>query len=346
MEIVELGDTNREVWDEYVEHSPCGVPQLLSGWRDILYHTYGYETHYLLAKEQKEAVGILPLFIVNSRLVGRSIASMPGGLCADHAEVAQALVERAVQITQQREMKNLMIQDSRYVWPVGLQTKTNHEFQVVDTSKDPEEIWTKLHRETRRQVRIARKNGLTVAIDRTGALVDDFYYVLSRFVHQAGTPVFGKKFLENVVEVFPGKFSIAAVYREKQPLGAYFQMMMGDIVYGIWGGTQHEYQDLRATYLAYWEILSDAASNGYHFWDMGRNPIGSNSSNFKGQWGGVAKPIYQQVLSNGNHQHDDSIVSRVHSDTKYQIFMRLWPKLPFPFVQFLGPKLRQHVPFA
>jgi FemAB-related protein (PEP-CTERM system-associated) len=346
VKIVELCDKDKAAWDDYVESSPSGLPQQLSGWRDILSDTYGYETSYLLAKEQEKTVGVLPLFIVNSRLVGCSVASMPGGLCADNAEIAQELIAHAIQIAHQGKMKTLMIQDTRQDWPINLQTTCQHEYRVVDTSKDAKEIWMKLHRETRRQIRIARKNDLTVDIDRSGTLVDEFHDILSRFVHKVGTPVFGKKFLEKVVETFQNKFSIVVVYKEKQPLGAYFQLMKGDTVYGIWGGTLPAYQELRATYLAYWEILSDAANHGYHFWDMGRNPVNANTSKFKSQWGGVAKPIYQQIAVNGGQRHEDSIVSRVHSDAKFQIFMRVWPKLPFPLVQFLGPLLRRHVPFA
>lgn len=346
MKVIELCDKDLAAWDAYVEMSPCGLPQQLAEWRDVLSDIYGYETHYLLAKEQETIVGVLPLFIVNSRLVGCSATTMPGGLCADNAETAKALVARGHQIAQQAKIRKLLIQDTRQVWPGGLNTTTHHEYQVVDTSNDVDEIWVKLHRETRRQIRIARKNGLTVHIDRNSTRIDEFHYVLSRFVHKAGTPVFGKKFLEHVVETFADRFSIAVVYKEKQPLGAYFQLMMGDTVYGIWGATMQEYLNLRAAYLAYWEILSNTASNGYHFWDMGRNPVNSNASKFKRQWGGVAKPIYQQVAVNGEQRHDNSIVSRVHSDTKYQIFMRIWPKLPYSFVQFIGPWLRRHVPFA
>jgi hypothetical protein len=30
----------------------------------------------------------------------------------------------------------------------------------------------------------------------------------------------------------------------------------------------------------------------------------------------------------------------------FQAFQQLWPRLPFPLAQFLGPRLRRHVPFA
>jgi hypothetical protein len=183
-------------------------------------------------------------------------------------------------------------------------------------------------------------------MDRTGQCLGEFYHVLSHITHQAGTPVFGWDFLEHTVEIFSGAFSIAVVRKEKQAIGAYFQLEMGDTVYGMWGATLRQYLTLKAVYLAYWEILHDTSVNGFHFWSMGRSLAESSASKFKSQWSGVSRPVYQQVAAIGNHHSADSIVDRVESDSKFQHFMRVWPKLPFSVVQFLGPRLRRHVPFA
>jgi len=346
MIITELEERDRLAWDAYVKNSAHGLPMHLSGWRDVMSKTYGYETHYLMATEGEEVVGVLPLFIVRSFLVGHSATTMPGGLCADDPEVAVALIERGKQVAQRAKVKRLVLQDARRAWPGDLHTTSHHVRWVVDVRVGADALWNGLDKNIRRQIRMARRNGLTVEIDRTGARVDDFHDVLSRFTHNIGTPLFGQSFLEHIVETFPGEFNIAVVYKEKRPVGAYFQLVMGNTVYGIWGATLHEYLKLRAVYLAYWEMLSDTVVNGYDCLDMGRSRAGSNISKFKGQWGGVSGPVYQQVASIGSHHSADSIVDRVESDSKFQHFMQVWPKLPFPIVQFLGPKLRRHVPFA
>lgn len=347
MIITELEERDRPSWDAYVKNSAHGMPQHLSGWRDVMSKAYGYETHYLMATEGKQVVGVLPLFIVRSFLVGSSAVTMPGGLCADDPEVAAALIDRGKQVAQRAKVKRLVLQDTRRNWPGDLQTTSHHVSWVIDVRASTEAtLWKSLHREIRRQVRVARKNGLTVEIDRTGQRLGEFYHVLSHVTHQAGTPVFGQDFLEHIVEIFSGAFSIAVVHKEKQAIGAYFQLEMGDTVYGIWGATLRQYLPLKAVYLAYWEILRDTGVNGFHFWSMGRSPANSNASRFKSQWGGVSDPVYQQVAAIGSCQPAEGMASRVTSDTKFQWFMRVWPKLPFPLVQFLGPRLRRHVPFA
>jgi predicted N-acyltransferase len=195
-------------------------------------------------------------------------------------------------------------------------------------------------------VRIARREGLTVEIDRVGSHLGAFYKVLSQFAHQAGTPLFGQDFLEHVIETFPGEFNIVVIYKGHQPIGGYFQLQMGKTMYGVWGATLHDYLKLRPVYLAYWEIIRNASTNGYHYLDMGRSPADSEASKYKGQWGGVASPIYQQVAYIGTGRTADSIADQMHSEGKFKLVMRLWPRLPLPVAQYLGPKLRKHVPFA
>ena len=258
----------------------------------------------------------------------------------------QALIQRGQEIARKGGAKRFMLQDTRQMWTGNWQTSTHHEEWRVDVGDDVDALSKRLHRNIRRQIRMATRNGLTVEIDRTGALVGEFHDVLSRFTHQAGTPVFGRNFLNNVIDVFPDGFNIVVVRHEGAPIGAYFQLQMGDTIYGMWGAALHEHLKLRPVYLAYWDILVDAIDNGYAFLDMGRSPTDSNASKFKAQWGGTSRPIYQQVANLRNDQQVASVATSVQSDARFLSFRQIWPKVPFPIACFLGPRLRRHVPFA
>jgi FemAB-related protein (PEP-CTERM system-associated) len=346
MEITEMSDTDLPAWDAYVQDSVHGLPYHLSGWRDVLSKTYGYKTHFLMATEGERLMGVIPLFIVRSRLVGSRAMTMLGGLCAEDDQVAQALIDQGIEIARQAAVGRLVLQDTRQAWPGNLHTTSEHVHWIVDIRMGSEVLWKELHKNIRRQVRIGRKNELRVEIDRTGDLVGDLYKVLSCFTHRVGTPLFGRNFLENVVQTFPGGFNIAVVYKEQKPVGAYFQLEMGNTVYGAWGATLHEYLRERATYLAYWEMLNDAAMSGFEFLDMGRSPADTSVSKFKRQWGGVSRPIHQQVAAVAEDQAIESVTERVQSNTMFKLFVRLWPKLPVSVAQFLGPRLRRQAPFA
>ena len=106
---------------------------------------------------------------------------------------------------------------------------------------------------------------------------------------------------------------------------------------------------LRPNYLAYWSLLEDAARRGFHVLDMGRSLAGSNASAFKGQWGGACAPVYQQVAILGAAGSPGNGALRVDNQRGTpggQWVTRLWPRLPLPVASYLGPKLRQHVPFG
>lgn len=99
--VTELTEQDRPGWDGYVKNLSCGLPTHLSGWRDVMSKFYDYETHYLMARRGEKVVGVLPMFIVRSVLVGDSAMTMPGGLCADSCEIAQALIDRGQEIARQ-----------------------------------------------------------------------------------------------------------------------------------------------------------------------------------------------------------------------------------------------------
>ncbi len=350
MNIEELTERDCAAWDNYVHASPAGLPQHLSGWRTVLRNTYGYATKYLLVRCEHAVnavapiVGVMPLFFVNSLLTGHTAMTMPGGLCADNAEVAQALLARGWEIAHQAHAQRFVVQDSRQPWPVTLHTTSQHVSWLVDVRMGEAALSKKLDRNIRRQIRMARDNQLHAEIDRTSRLLGDFYAVFSRFTHQSGTPVFGWRFLEQIVKEFPNGYNIVIVYKEKKPIGGYFQLEAGKTNYGVWGATLPEYLPLRPVYLAYWEILLDTIAHQFEFLDMGRSPLDSNASAFKRQWGGVCTPIYQQVAS--RNQATASLTTQAQTDRKFHTFRQIWPKLPYPLAQFLGPKLRRHVPFA
>ena len=347
--IGQLTDDTRSGWDAYVRSAPEGLPTHLSGWKDVLRKTSGYETRYLMACVDERIVGVLPLFFVRSALAGNTAMTLPGGLCADSDDIASALVHEGQAAARLAGMRRLVVRDSRQEWPAGLQTRSEHVHWVVDVRMGAEALWNHLDRNLRRQVRMATANGLAVEIDRSGKALAAFYDVFSRFAHEAGTPVFSRQFLENVVETFPDGFNIAVVSHEDRPIGAFFQLEMGQIMVGMWGATPHAYLELRPNYLAYWSLLEDAAQRGFHVLDMGRSPTGSNASAFKGQWGGACAPVYQQAaklgavgVADNSAQH----VDRQHGPSGMRWVTRMWPRLPLPVASYLGPKLRRHVPFG
>ncbi len=345
MEIRELAREDWAAWDAFVRASADGLPQHLAAWQQVLQRTYGYATHYLAAWEGGRITGVAPLFWIDSPLLGRTLTTLPGGLCAEDARAAAALIAAGQEAAAGRRAKRFTLHDSRREWPGMGRTTCDHEHWLVDVSRGQDATWAALDRNIRRQVRMAERNGLTAEVDRSGARLDEFYAVLSRFTHQAGTPIFARRFLAEVIEAFPDGFNIVLVYHGGQAIGGYFQLELGRTNFGVWGATLHEFLELRPVYLAYWTILADSAARGFATLDMGRSPSGSSASSYKGQWATARAPVYQQSWS-PRGEVTTGVARQVQADAKLQLVRRWWTRLPLGVAQVAGPLLRRHIPFA
>jgi hypothetical protein len=212
-----------EIWDAYVRSAKVGLPLHLSGWRHVLQNTYGYETRYLFAQSAHNIVGVLPLFLLPSRLTGKRAMTMPGGVCADDEQIAHSLIERGMQLACEESVKRLLIQDSRRPFSNRLRSESQHVYWLLDLPSTEEELWQRLAGNIRRQVRKAKRNGLEVEVGRSEKHLGPFYEIFSQFTHQAGTPVFSQAFLKHVVDTFPDGFNIAIVRHEQQAIAGYFR---------------------------------------------------------------------------------------------------------------------------
>jgi len=88
MEITELRTGEEEAWDSYVYESDASTFYHQIGWRNVVLKTYGHKPRYLVARgDDGGIIGVLPMFLMESRVFGRKLVSVPfapyGGVCAD-----------------------------------------------------------------------------------------------------------------------------------------------------------------------------------------------------------------------------------------------------------------------
>ena len=86
MEITELQKEEEKAGDSYVYNSNNSTFYHQIGWRNVVEKTYKHKPIYLIAKEEGEIKGILPLFFMKSMIFGKKLVSVPfapyGGVCA------------------------------------------------------------------------------------------------------------------------------------------------------------------------------------------------------------------------------------------------------------------------
>lgn len=90
----------------------------------------------------------------------------------------------------------------------------------------------------------------------------------------------------------------------------------------------------------YYQLMCHArADMDCNSYDFGRSKIDSGAYQYKKHWGmtGIELP-YQYHLVKA-----DSLPNLSPNNPKYQLFIKLWQKLPLAVSQWLGPKLSKYL---
>ncbi len=105
-QVLPLAPEWHAIWAIYVTGHADGTIFHTLGWRDAVKDAFPHEDVYLLAIRDDRVVGVLPLFMVASRIAGRMLVSVPygvgGGIIADDEDVANTLFAAAKQVMAER----------------------------------------------------------------------------------------------------------------------------------------------------------------------------------------------------------------------------------------------------
>jgi FemAB-related protein (PEP-CTERM system-associated) len=345
MRIVELADEEMaRRWDECVQCAPEATVYHLAGWKRVMERTFGHEAHYLLAVEQDQVRGVLPLLHIKSRLAGHYLTSPSGGMCCLDEQAAGALLAWAKELVRTVRASYLILRDSYRQWDdPDLVTNKDHCTLVARLSPDWEEVVKGIKRKERQLTHQGLRAGASV-VDGVGQL-GRFYLAYARAMRDKGTPTPGIRFFQNTLDQFPAHMRLLVVHREDQVLGGGIIAPFRDTVHCAWAGVLHEFRDLRPSHLLYWETMAFGSANGCRWVDFGRSLWGSGSFAFKRSWGGEPRQIYQQYYLN-DISHPPAVGGGREDEAAYRLFVRIWRRLPLPVAEVLGPQLRKRMPFG
>ena len=340
--MIEQVHKQHDGWDEFVVNHPNAKAHHLSVFQNIIKETFGHNTIYLLARDNQTVTGVLPLVHMKSRLFGNFMVSIPyfnyGGVCAKDDDARRALLDHAVQIARKKNATHIELRhvDEQYG---SLPSKSHKVCMLLDLPATADALWKSFKSKLRSQIRRPEKEGVTIKIGRS-ELLDDFYHVFTVNMRDLGTPVYSKQLFANVMKAFPESSWIVAAYKDNTPLAAGFLLGFRDTLEIPWASSIRKYNRLAANMLMYWHALQLAIHEGYQVFDFGRSSPDSGTFKFKAQWG--AEPLalnWEYWMANGGPLPDIS-----PNNSKYQLAIRLWQKVPLPITQIIGPAIVKNIP--
>ena len=333
-------------WDAYVQSSPEATNYHRWVWGQLVGDTFGHRFYPLAATADGIVYGILPLHFIKSRLFGRFLLSVPffsyGGLCATTPEAGEALLKRSVELA--RELGARYIELRGPVGPAGAvgsdwRGASAKVRMLVNLPGTVEELWQSLATGMRNKIRSARKHGLCA--EWGGAeLVDVFYRIFATNMHNLGTPVYPRRWFENMCRALPEKNRIVVVRDGAEPVAAGIVTAFRDTLDWPWSATLPGSHRKYSAIFLYWSLLEWALENGFRHVDLGRCSRGGGTWEFKRHW-----PCEEQELRWHYWLAPGEPVPNVKPDNpRYRLAIKLWQRLPLAMANRLGPHIASSIP--
>jgi len=338
--VARLEESGHAVWDDYVRDHPEGSPFHLTAWRKAVVNALGYEAPYLVARRDRQVVGVLPLVHAKTRLFGNNLIStafsVGGGLICDDDSVAEALSREAISLGEEKKVESLELRSEKAHfdgWPTKAETYAGY---VGTLSDDADERLKAIPRKKRADVRKGIKADFPVDAN---ASVDAFYELYARNLHALGTPIMPKKWYAALKEAFGDDCEVATVQGPDGPVVGLLSFYHKDTVYPYYVGATAEARRLHAFDHVYWTLMDRAVARGCTKFDFGRSKIGTGAADYKKHWGFEGVPLEYQF-----HLFGDNAMPDINpNNPKYARFVKIWKKLPFGATKVLGPVLARQM---
>ncbi|MBP7615856.1 MAG: FemAB family PEP-CTERM system-associated protein [Steroidobacteraceae bacterium] len=338
-EVLLLAPDLESAWDAFVKSHPEGTFFHLAGWREVLRRAFGHRTHYLVALAGDEVRGVLPLAEVKSLFFGHSLVSTPfcvyGGIVAADETAKAALEARACALARELGVDHLEMRNRRRQhpdWPVKDLYVTFRKAIDADSEKN----LLAIPRKQRAMVRKGIQKGLRSEID---ARPDRHYAMYSESLRNLGTPVFSKRYLEILQDVFGEDCEILTVIHEAAPVAGGLSFFFRGEVVAYYGGGSPAAGSGSGKEFMDWSVMERAREGGRRLFDYGRSKRGTGSFDFKTYWGFEPEPLYYEYFLVKRRE----MPNLSPTNPKYEAMIRIWRKLPIALTRLLGPPVAKHL---
>jgi FemAB-related protein (PEP-CTERM system-associated) len=331
--------TEREAgdWDAYVRRHAGASGYHLWAWRHIFEHVFGHECAFLAARRGDRVVGVLPVVKFRSWLFGRALVSLPfvnyGGVLADDAEAGTALLRAVTEMAGAYGARHVELRhvSRHYAHLPCRQHKVAMQLRLGVTAA---ELWGRLDRKVRNQVRKAEHGGLESA-EGGLELVPEFYEVFAHNMRDLGTPVYDRRLFEQVLTRFPGDARVFIVRLGARPVAAAVTYRFGDVIEVPWASSLKAFRALCPNMLLYWRMITRAADDGCRSFDFGRSTPHEGTYQFKKQWGAEPQALcWEYAALDGRPLPDHG-----PANPKFALAISTWKRVPVPIATKIGPHL-------
>jgi FemAB-related protein (PEP-CTERM system-associated) len=326
-------DVDPARWDAFVTGQEHATHFQLYGWNEVISRAFGHRAHYVAGVKGGEIVGIIPLIEIKSRLFGHSLIStafcVGGGPLAANPEALNALIGRAEALGQELGVDYIELRDCAgiaggFVPKEGLYAGFEREIEADEAA-----CLKQIPRKQRAVVRKALESDLTFTVDRNLAT---FYRLHARTFRNHGTPVYPRRFFEQILAVFGNACDILTVWNGREPVSSVMSYYIRNRVTPYFTGSVQAARALGANDLMYWRLMRHAVARGCTSFDFGRSKLDSGPYAFKKNWG-----FEPRAITNWYFLVKAKALPNVSpANPKFSLAIKVWRALPLPAATFLS----------
>ncbi len=332
-------------WNLYLQRFGYDGFHLRSEWAHVFQSALKHEPHFLWTTDDDNKItGVLPLMFVSGPIFGRYLASQPylntGGVLADSADVAQRLINGAVELADELDVKHLELRHERHHEHPRMNAEVTEKVHMrLSLPESSEDLWNGLKSKVRSQIRKPLNNAdLTCEFGKADQLYI-FYDVFCRNMRDLGTPPFPKSLFDQMLQQFGDDAEICTVRFQGTPVASGFLLHGPQTTLIPSASALREYNRTSCNMLMYWHSLERAIERGQRTFDFGRSSVDAGTHKFKKQWGSEEFPCIWQFYSRRGNVSD----ARPNSG-KYDAMIAAWQKLPVWFTRLIGPTIVRGIP--
>jgi FemAB-related protein (PEP-CTERM system-associated) len=332
-------EADRTAWDSYARARSDATGYHDWRWGTVFKRAFGHQPVYLVAHRGDTVAGVLPLVEMRSVLFGRLMSSLPfvnyGGVVADSTSVRSGLVRGAIALARERGARHLELRHTSRL----LDDTPCRQHKVSMQLPLSAGMWERFDRKVRNQIRKAEKSGLTA--EHGGAeRLDDFYPVFARNMRDLGTPVYARRFFDEILRAFPTQARVLVVRLGPTPIAAAVTFQSRGTLEVPWASSLREHNSLCPNHLLYWTAIQTALAADCRMLDFGRSTPNEGTFHFKRQWGAQPAPLYWEYpwLDGG------AIPDQSPTNPKFRAAIALWKRCPVWLTRMVGPRIVKAIP--
>jgi Acetyltransferase (GNAT) domain len=329
-------------WDALIEEAPQAFIFHSSAWARVLSESYGYRPIYFAAVDSGRLVGLIPVMEIDSFLTGKRGVALPfTDLCepvAPDRPTFERLLEEVVSHGKKAGWKAVEFRGGERFLSDQPFT-AGHRIHTLALVPDEAIVEKAFKPNTRRNIRKAGDEGITVALERSAKAVAVYYRLHCGTRRHHGLPPqpwsFFGKIHEHVIAPCHG-FVALAHYQGRAIAGAVYFHSRGHGVYKF-GASDRAHLALRPNNLVMWEAIRWCCRNGIRTFSFGRTEPGNEGLlQFKRGWGAVEQKLnyYRYDLKAGAFN-----VGASGPRTSYAVFKLM----PAPLLRLAGALMYRHV---